>query len=138
MADSKPRIYHGQVIGNRPQATAKRGQVAEKMVCGEIFLTGLSAGPQYRSLKESDDVSLRNTSPRRGQNNVRAILELVYPKADGAGIHCFKVLTIAGKTIIESAVGATPRVAPGEAPILRGTWGSRKSAKRTLLPQASA
>ena len=55
---------------------------------------------------------------------------------------CFKVLIIAHKTIIESAVagvpiargafgfardgvvvGATTRVAPGEAPILRGTRG---------------
>ena len=69
---------------------------------------------------------------------LRAILELLYPKADGAGIHCFKVLTIARKTILESAVGATTRVAPGEAPILRGPRGSRKSAKRTSLPQASA
>jgi hypothetical protein len=32
-------------------------------------------------------------------------------------------LTIARKTKIESAVGATTRVAPGEAPILRGTRG---------------
>ena len=59
-----------------------------------------------------------------------AILELLYPKAAGAGcksavagIHCFRVLTIAGKTIIKSAGGATTRVAPGEAPILRGTRG---------------
>ena len=44
----------------------------------------------------------------------RAILELLYPKADGAAIHCFKVLTIAGKTIIESAVAGVP--------IARGFW----------------
>jgi hypothetical protein len=43
----------------------------------------------------------------------KAISQLLYPDCDGAGcksavagIHCFKVLTIAGKTIIESPGGA--------------------------------
>jgi hypothetical protein len=61
-----------------------------------------------------------------------ATLELLYPKPDGAGIHCFKVLTIARKTIIESAVGATTRVAPGEAPIFARNPGLKKTREAHL------
>jgi hypothetical protein len=46
-------------------------------------------------------------------NNTTAVPQLLYPKADEAGIHCFKVLTIARKTIIESAVRRDHKGSPG-------------------------
>ena len=93
---------------------------------GDISFTDQSVGRRLGCIElagNSSECHCEAGLPAINQVAARAILELLYPKADGAGIHCFKVLTIAGKTIIESAVGAATRVAPGEAPILRETRG---------------